>query len=61
MASTTRNQADAQGLDEHDYVSLDKPKSLIDTALDREDRRQPFDVLDGWFPIFCLTENIPLE
>ena len=59
MAATTRNQAEAQGFSEQDYVSLDKPQDQIEGALDREGQRKEFDKLTGVYPVFCLTENIP--
>ncbi|KAL8705092.1 MAG: hypothetical protein Q9201_001775 [Fulgogasparrea decipioides] len=59
MAAGTRRQADMQGLNESDYVSLETSHEGIQEALGREDVRKDFEKMTDCYPIFCLTENIP--
>ncbi|KAL8638634.1 MAG: hypothetical protein Q9228_004226 [Teloschistes exilis] len=58
-AGGTRHQAELQGRNEHDIVSLDALNGRIAEALQREDARRDFNQLSDCYPIFCLTENIP--
>ncbi|KAL8727237.1 MAG: hypothetical protein Q9181_005784 [Wetmoreana brouardii] len=55
----TRRQADMQGLNASDYVSLETSNEGIQEALGREDVRKDFEKMADCYPIFCLTENIP--
>lgn len=58
-AEGTRHQAELQGMNEHDMVSLDAPNGRIAEALQREDARRDFNQMSDCYPIFCLTGNIP--
>ncbi|KAI4244794.1 MAG: hypothetical protein LQ352_006717 [Teloschistes flavicans] len=58
-AGGTRHQAELQGMNEHDIVSLGAPGGRIAEAMQRDNARRDFDQLPDCYPIFCLTENIP--
>lgn len=59
MAAGTRRQAEIQGLNESDHVSLDMPGDRIEAAIEREDQRKEFEKMADCYPIFCLTANVP--
>ncbi|KAL8961259.1 MAG: hypothetical protein Q9183_005335, partial [Haloplaca sp. 2 TL-2023] len=60
MAAGTRHQAEMQGLNQNDMVALEDPAAVKAQALNREEMRKEFEDLIGCYPLFCLTQNIPL-
>ncbi|KAL8869389.1 MAG: hypothetical protein Q9174_004308 [Haloplaca sp. 1 TL-2023] len=61
MAAGTRHQAEMQGLNENDMVSLEDSGEAKAEALTREDVRKGFEQLIDCYPVFCLTQNISLS